>query len=386
MPSSRKCCQIIRPVVQSVKFEQHKNAGTDVRKGFRQEHRVILTITPNAAVDKTYRIEGFTLDSVNRPSQSFTVAGGKGINAARVYQTLGGEALAAGFLGGLNGGVIERALAAERFRSEFVQVDGESRVCIAVIDPTTGSQTEINESGPIVSRENTRDLLDIVRELLSKQSFECIVLCGSLPPGTPDSFYAELITLSHSCNVRSVLDASGIALRLGVKARPWMIKPNLPELEWLVDRTLTDQGDQIAAINDLHACGIEVVALTLGDRGAIASVKSHGSADVVMWESRPPKIDFASAVASGDSFLAAFLWSWGRPSDSGDDSCGDRLEAALRMGTGAGAANAAEIGAGFCSRQVILRRLLRSRRVASMYRQVVTAAALKVETRHIKVS
>ena len=86
---------------------------------------MILTITPNAAVDKTYRIDGFELDRVNRPSQSLTVAGGKGINVARVYQTLGGKAVASGFLGGLNGSVIAKSLSLESISSEFVQVDGE---------------------------------------------------------------------------------------------------------------------------------------------------------------------------------------------------------------------------------------------------------------------
>ena len=147
---------------------------------------MILTITPNAALDKTYRIEGFRLDVVNRPDQSFTVAGGKGINTARVYQTLGGTAVATGFLGGSNGDVIRQALAKERIRSEFVRVDGESRLCIAVIDPTTGSQTEINESGPSVSSKNVYDLLATVRALLTAQRFEYVVLCGSLPPGAPE--------------------------------------------------------------------------------------------------------------------------------------------------------------------------------------------------------
>jgi 1-phosphofructokinase family hexose kinase len=340
-------------VVQSVKFQQHKNPCTDGGKGFRQEHRVILTITPNAAVDKTYCIEGFALNRVNRPSQSFTVAGGKGINAARVYQTLGGKALAAGFLGGLNGGVIARSLETEGILSQFVQVGGESRVCIAIIDPTTGTQTEINESGPTISCRNTQDLVASVSSLLSLESFEFIVLCGSLPPGAPDSLYADLISLARTYKVPSVLDASGIALRLGLEARPWMIKPNLSELEGLASKSLSDRNAQIGAVNELHAQGVEIVVLTLGHHGAIGSAGLPNLVESIMWEATPPTIRFASAVASGDSFLAAFLWSWGGTGKSDENSTASRLEAALRLGTGAGAANAAEIGAGFCSRDSI---------------------------------
>jgi 1-phosphofructokinase family hexose kinase len=315
---------------------------------------VILTITPNAAVDKTYRVEGFALDRVNRPSQSSTVAGGKGINAARVYQTLGGKAVATGFLGGANGRIIAQSLAAECIRSEFVEVAGESRVCIAIIDPSTGSQTEINESGPAISPQNTRDLTDAFRELLAAQSFEFVLLCGSLPPGAPDTLYAELITIAHEYNVRSVLDASGDALRMGIKARPWMVKPNLAELEALFGAQLPNRVEQFAAVNELHARGIEVVALTLGGVGAIASARMSANDCTIMWESTPPIIEFASAVASGDSFIAAFLWSWNQTHESGEESISTRVEAALRLGTGAGAANAAEIGAGFCSKDSIL--------------------------------
>lgn len=315
---------------------------------------MILTITPNAAVDKTYRIDGFELDRVNRPSQSLTVAGGKGINVARVYQTLGGKAVASGFLGGLNGSVIAKSLSLESISSEFVQVDGESRVCIAVIDPTTGFQTEINESGPTISADNIADLREKVRTLLLEQSFEFIALCGSLPPGAPVSLFAELITLARSFDVKSVLDTSGEPLILGLEARPWMVKPNLFELQAVFDGPLTDRSAQLAAVNRMHARGVEVVALTLGSKGAIASAKLCGEADAIVWQATPPPIEFASAVASGDSFLAAFLWSWNHSDKYDDNSPVDKLERALRLGTGAGAANAAEIGAGFCSRSSIL--------------------------------
>lgn len=302
---------------------------------------MILTVTPNAAVDKTYRIEGFRLDRVNRPSLTYTVAGGKGINVARVYQTLGGKALATGFLAGVQGRIVARAMAAEQITDAFVRVSGESRLCIAVIDPTTGTQTEVNESGPETSPRAVRALLRQVARLLSQQRFEFVVLSGSLPPGVPETLYADLIALAQEAGVRTVLDTSGPALQAGIAARPWMIKPNRAELESYAGRPIGDQAALLAAADALCNRGIAVVAITLGAEGALLVTAEQ------TWQATPPPIPFASAVASGDSFVAAFLWAWTegeRPEDP---------EAALRLATGAGAANAEVIGAGFCTREAI---------------------------------
>ncbi len=303
---------------------------------------MILTVTPNAAVDKTYRIEGFRLDVVNRPSQTHTVAGGKGINVARVYRTLGGEAVATGFLGGNQGRIVAQAMADEGMPADFVTVEGETRLCIAAIDPSTGTQTEINESGPEVSPTEILKLFDRVKRLLSQERFSFVVLSGSLPPGTPASLYAELTALARQGEVPVVLDTSGAPLREGLAAKPWMVKPNRTELEAILGRPLRDRAEAWAAAQELHHSGIAVVALTLGAEGAML-VTEMGS-----WLAIPPAIEFASAVASGDSFLAAFLWQWTQNRPAADPVT------ALRLATGAGAANAAVIGAGFCTREAIV--------------------------------
>jgi tagatose 6-phosphate kinase len=306
---------------------------------------VILTVTPNACVDKTYRIEGFALDRVNRPTLTHTVAGGKGINVARVYQTLGGEAIATGFLGGINGRIVARALRQEQIADRFVVIRGETRVCIAIIDPDAVTQTEINESGPDVSARAVRALVRRVEGLLSQQRFEFVVLSGSLPPGVPVTLYAELIEIARSHQVRAVLDTSGPALRAGVAARPWLVKPNRTEMEGLVGYPLADSAALLAAAGELHcAQGITMVALTLGDEGALL-LAGDGT-----WRATPPSIRFVSAVASGDSFVAALLWAWQYGAQPGNP------EGALRLATGAGAANAEVIGAGFCSREAITMR------------------------------
>ncbi len=307
---------------------------------------MILTVTPNAAVDKTFRVEGFCLDRVHRPAAAHTVAGGKGINVARVYQTLGGRAVCTGLLGGVQGQIVARALSAENLANQFVPCEGETRLCIAVIDPNTGTQTEINESGPEVSRRSVSQLLRRVQSLLSQQAFDFVVLSGSLPPGAPDSLYAELIALARSGGVRTVLDTSGAALREGLAAKPWMVKPNRVELESVIDTASgpppSVEADFVARARRLREGGVEMVAVTLGAEGAILVCEQN-----IAYRSTAPEIAFASAVASGDAFLAAFLWAWTEGAQPRDP------ESALRLATGAGAANAAVLGAGFCSRESI---------------------------------
>ena len=303
---------------------------------------MILTITPNAAVDKTYRMEGFHIDGVNRPAQTYTVAGGKGINVARVYRTLGGRPLATGFLGGNQGSMLWTALRKEGLPCDMVSVEGETRLCIAAIDSTTGTQTEINESGPEVSPQEIAKLFDRVTRLLSQEAFSFVVLSGSLPPGAPSTLYAELIDLIRRWKTPAVLDTSGEPLREGLKARPGMVKPNRVELETVLGRPLTNRAEALNAAQELRWSGIEMVVLTLGAEGALL-VSAAGA-----WFAVPPPIEFASAVASGDSFLAALLWQWTAGDPPSDPA------SALRLATGAGAANAAVIGAGFCTRESIV--------------------------------
>ncbi len=302
---------------------------------------LILTVTPNAAVDKTYRIEAFQIDRVNRPSLTHTIAGGKGINVARVYQTLSGKAFATGFLGGAQGAIVKKALDAEGIDRSFVEVEGETRLCIAIIDPLSGTQTEVNESGPEITAQNANELIALVRSLLSQRDYQCVVLSGSLPPDAPYNLYAELIRIGKDCAVRTVLDSSGTPLTEGLQAKPWMAKLNRFEMETALSRTLASDQELLEAAIELHETGIEIVVATNGARGAYFISESERFAGSAA------KVELASAVASGDAFLAAFLWSC-----SSGNANRDYLTA-FKLALGAGAANAAVIGAGLCSRQSI---------------------------------
>ena len=298
---------------------------------------MILTVTPNASIDKTYTVESFGIDRINRPSECRMVPGGKGINVARVLKTLGRNALATGFVGGAMGDAILHGLGDEGIKHDFVRVEEESRLCIKVMDPKNGTQTEINEPGPTISESDLDRMLRKVAELVPEKSF--LVLSGHCPPGVPATFYGDLIKIAKQAGVKSVLDASGEHLAEGMKAGPYMVKPNVAELSQLSGHELCTLEEISGAAKSLKQYGVEVTAVTMGRSGAMVTDGVHA------WQATPPEIKFASAVGSGDSFLAAFLDALLRE---------ESLPDALVWGTAAGAANATSYGAGFCSKESII--------------------------------
>ena len=298
---------------------------------------MILTVTPNAGIDKTYTIDGFGLDRVHRPTECRAVPGGKGINVVRVLKELGRAGLATGFVGGRTGDAILEGLDAEAIRHDFVPIREESRLCIAIIDPNSGTQTEVNEIGPQIAPDEVKRILDKIPGLLRGAEF--VVLCGNTPPGVPTSFYGDIIRMAAGAGVKSVLDTSGEQLRESIEAGPFMVKPNTAELSQLAGHELLTLEEISRAAKSLKQYGVQITAVSMGRSGAMVTD------GVQAWQATPPEIQFASAVGSGDSFVAAFL-------DSMLD--GESVASALAAGTAAGAANATTYGAGFCSKDSII--------------------------------
>ena len=294
----------------------------------------ILTVTLNPCVDRTYTVPGFALDCVHRPTEMLVTAGGKGINVARVYQKMGGVAAATGFLGGSNGDYLRQAMQAEGVTPNFVCVAEESRVCIAILDPTGRTQTEVNENGPCLAHADCEALLRLLRELLPGR--DAVVISGSLPPGVPVSLYRDMIALAQEdFGVRAVLDSSGEALRIGTEARPYLLKPNVHEMAAL-NIAADDPVEAAQALRTSY--GVPLAMVTAGARGAALADKDGVRSAV------PPPITVASAVGSGDSLTAAFLWAM---------QSGYNHSEALRIGVAAGAANATTYGAGLFPRDLV---------------------------------
>jgi len=294
---------------------------------------VIITVTPNAAVDKTLTVPNFETGFRHRASESLTLPGGKGVNIARALKTLGEPVVATGLVGGRAGQLIVEGLQRENILNDFVHIAGESRTSTAVVDPTTMKQTEVVEYGPVVTEDETAALLDKIDYLARGARF--IILAGSLPRKVSEDFYATVLGRIRRHRCFMALDSAGEPLRRGVRGRPNLVAPNLREAEDLVGHEFHDDHDLVDATR---------IVCEMGARNSIIKTR-HGCvarfqvgrkqrvfrASVVRLE------HVVSTVGSGDAFLAGFVSARFRKSD---------LAECLRYGLAAGAANTQRYGAG----------------------------------------
>jgi 1-phosphofructokinase family hexose kinase len=265
---------------------------------------MIITVTLNAAIDKTLAVPNFRLGRRHRAVEQTSMAGGKGVNVARALKRLGQPVIATGVAGGPTGTRIIEQLTEEAILNDFVRIREESRTSTAVVDPTTGDQTEINERGPAVAEAELELFVDKLL-YLAKGAAVC-VFSGSLPRGVPDELYSRLIAEINRLGVLTVLDSEGEALRLGTRAEPGIVTPNEPEAEELVGHEFADDEDRAGGMHEIVELGAQEALMTLPS-GCLAYTRDdHGRAlysariDAGVVESR-------SAVGSGDAFLAGLV-------------------------------------------------------------------------------
>ncbi len=291
---------------------------------------MILTVTLNPTLDRAVAVDDLRVGGLVKVKEVNYIAGGKGVNVARVLKLLGANDVAVtGFSGGVHGEYLERSLKKERIQNYFVKISGDTRENTTIIDTTSGTQTHFLEPGPFVTREEMAKFIKLFLEELDGSEF--VILSGSLPPGVPEDIYRELIHEANSRKVRSVLDAKNIALKLGLEAKPFLVKPNRAELEEVSGRKLTSLGETAQAARGLVDKGINMVIVSLGKDGMILVNKDD------MWKAAPPQIPVVNSVGSGDALLAGFLFSY----LSGRD-----IEEAIRLGMACGAANCVKPVAG----------------------------------------
>jgi 1-phosphofructokinase/tagatose 6-phosphate kinase len=190
---------------------------------------VIVTVTLNAAIDRTLTVPNVQLGHRHRASQGMTLAGGKGINVARALKRLDVPVVATGLAGGRTGTRIVEELTAEAILNDFVRIVDDSRTSTAVVDPMTGTYTEINEWGPHVSADELGILMDKLRYL--SRGADYVVFSGSLPRGVDEGFYGEAIRELNRRGVQTVLDSEGLPLRLGADAEPVLVSSR-PRGSW----------------------------------------------------------------------------------------------------------------------------------------------------------
>lgn len=262
---------------------------------------MIRTITLNPAVDKTVEIDNFKVGNVNRVSTQRVDAGGKGINVSKVIKSLGGESKALGVLAGRNGQFIKSYLDSIEIDNKFIFVNGETRTNIKVIDKINGTNTDINEPGTFVSEEDLQKVELSIFENLSKDSI--VIFSGSVPQGIPKSIYGKWINKAKGLGIKTVLDADGELLKEGIEAGPYMVKPNIHELEKLFDKSLENTEAVIEEAKSLLNYGINEVVVSLGGDGALFinkedTILAHGLS-----------VQVKSTVGAGDSMVAALAYS-----------------------------------------------------------------------------
>jgi len=294
---------------------------------------MIVTVTMNAALDRTLTVPNFQRGQRHRASQGLSLAGGKGINVARALKRLGVPVVATGLAGGGTGTRIIEKLTSEAILNDFVRIGDESRTSTAVVDPTTNTYTEINEWGPRVEPAELEMLLDKLHYL--SRGAELVVFAGSLPRGVEQDFYAEAIRELNRRGVHTAIDSEGEPLRLGLEAEPFLVSPNQPEAEAIVGQEFHEEQDFVIALDELAELGARNVLLTHGE-GCFALVRElRGPAR--RYRAAAPRVDAISAVGGGDVLLAGFIA--GRLE-------GGTAEDALRKAVAAGTASTLEVGAG----------------------------------------
>ncbi|WP_426180106.1 1-phosphofructokinase [Pseudomonas sp. TWRC1-2] len=258
----------------------------------------ILTLTLNPALDLTVRLARLEPGAVNRSETLLTHAAGKGVNVAQVLADLGHHVTVGGFLGEDNPQAFEALIARRGFADAFIRVPGETRSNIKIAE-LDGRVTDVNAPGPQVSEQAQQALLDQLTRIAP--GHDAVVVAGSLPRGISAQWFQGLLEHLKSLGLKVALDTSGEALRAGLQAGPWLIKPNTEELAEALDCPTDSIAQQAQAAERLHAQGVEHV------------VVSHG-ADGVNWFSpgtalhaTPPKVSVASTVGAGDSLLAGML-------------------------------------------------------------------------------
>lgn len=283
---------------------------------------MIITLTVNPAIDRTISVDRLVFEDRAYIKSSRESAGGRGINASFVIHCFGGETKAIVPAGGESGSHFEDLVKASGFELIVVPVRSGVRRNLIITDKQ-GLTIKLNEPGTSLEKLELTRLEKEIRARLGKASW--LLICGSLPPGVPARFYAQLITLARKQGVKTLLDADGEALEAGIAAKPTVVKPNQQEAERLLNTALLTRTHFLQAVQRIQKMGAESVILTLGTQGAVGAV-DHQMVEVV-----PPRVNGIAPIGAGDALAAAFAWAMERRHDFRD---------ALRWGVAAGTASA----------------------------------------------
>jgi len=312
--------------------------------------RYCLTVTLNPAVDHTLYLNKLETGRTKYYCRHYHSAGGKGLNVSRVLNILGVNTLATGFIGGHTGNFIKEYLGSEKIHNRFIAISEPSRSNLTLFDTKSQKETRLLGAGPTISAKDIKRFISLYLILLKKAKM--VVLSGRLPGELPNDFYAQMIQLAHKYKVPVFLDTSGKPLKLALKARPDFIKPNLDELNGIVQNKIKSNKDIAGAIKYLHSNGIKYVMVSLGSKGAIIS--HNGNALL----GQGIGLRIINSVGCGDSFIAGFISSYFK---------GEDLAQNLRKAIACGSANT----------QVPIPGLIEQNKINSYFKKIKTKSFYK---------
>ncbi len=305
---------------------------------------MIATVTLNPSLDEWIELPALTLGALNRAAAFARYPGGKGINVSRVAHELRVATRAYTLIGGGDGHILKTLLDRLGIPQSAVAIPGTTRNNYKIRTRRPQALTELNTPGPTVG---PRPLRMLYRRLVSARPRPShVALCGSLPPGPPASIYRTWITSLNPLGISTVLDASGAALAQGIRARPWLIKPNRQEAEEVLGRRLSGRAELVHGLQALLDQGPRIVVLSLGADGALLGSREPAG----VWFAKPPVVQAQSAVGAGDAMVAGILVGWVRRRS---------LTQAFRLGVACGTAAARSPGTDLCRRADVLRLLRR---------------------------
>ncbi|MGG0178854.1 1-phosphofructokinase [Gottfriedia acidiceleris] len=280
---------------------------------------MIYTVTLNPSIDYIVEVDDIGLGKINRMKRENKFPGGKGINVSRVLKRLDVESIALGFVGGFTGDFIKNVLGNERVTSDFVQVEGDSRINIKL---KSQLETEINGQGPAISEEKLDQFFYKLKQI---KKGDYVVLAGNIPNTLPSDLYEQLTFWGQENGIHIIVDASGKVLLDVVKHRPFFIKPNHHELGDLFDVKITSIEQAIPYGKKLVEMGAQNVGISFAGDGAILITESS------VYVSNVPKGEVINSVGAGDSLVAGFIGTYVKTNN---------IETAFKVGVASGSATA----------------------------------------------
>jgi tagatose 6-phosphate kinase len=264
-----------------------------------KKHKIVV-VTLNPAIDKRWIVDAFKPNTVARVKEVIDSAGGKGVNEARVLHTLGLNVINTGILAGDNGKMLTTLLDKENIKHNFYFMpQGQTRICVNVGGVKDKSQSELLEPGPHVSQIDKDKFINHFKKVIN--GAKLVSVAGGLPKGINVSFYGELIHICKQQKIKIFIDTSGEALKYSLTCLPNFVKPNVDEIQQLLNKTKFTEKQAIQFAKQQVHKGIDNFVLSLGGRGAILINKNS------FYHVMPPKHQVVNTVGCGDTLVAGFI-------------------------------------------------------------------------------